>query len=124
MIRMLAKNEMIKIEDIENLKKLAKQIGSDEKIRFTYARYRMIPRVQELLNLNDLAIVYNKGCWGFGSYETHKGLGKKLVTIEDLWDNTKAKNILKDMLNDYKKNEESKRSDIFMNEFFKGMTKK
>lgn len=124
MIRMIAKDEMVRIEDIEQLKKLAKQIGSDEKIRFTYKRYKMIPRVQELLNINDLAIVYNKGCWGFGSYETHKALGKKLVTIEDLWDSTKAKKMVEDMFKDYERSEKARRSDIFMNEFFKGFTKK
>lgn len=123
MIRMIAKDEMIKIDDIEQLKKLAKQIGSDEKIRFTYPRYKMIPRVQELLKINDLAIVYNNGCWGFGSYETHKGLGKKLVTIDDLYDNTKAKKMVNDMFKNYERSEKAKRSDIFINDLLKGFTK-
>jgi tRNA A37 threonylcarbamoyladenosine synthetase subunit TsaC/SUA5/YrdC len=87
----------------------------------------MIPRVSELLRHKDLAIVHNNGCYGFGSASTHKEKGKKVVTIKQLEVNEKNKELFKKMyeqLQDYNKDKEKERSEIFMNELFGKLTKK
>lgn len=124
MLRMLKKDEMIIIENINQLKELIVCIGHDgmSKVRFIKPGMVMIPRVSELLRNNDLAIVYNNGCYGFGSASTHKEKGKKVVTIKQLEVNEKNKELLKKMyeqLQGYNKDKEKERSDIFMNELFR-----
>ena len=120
---MLEKDEMIIIENINQLKELIVCIGADgmSKARFIKPGLVMIPRVTELLRENDLAIVYNKGYYGFGSTSTHKQNGKKVVTIKQLEVNEKNKELLKKMyeqIQGYNKDKEKERSDTFMNELF------
>lgn len=126
MIRMLEKDEMIIIKNINQLKELIVCIGDDmSKARFIKPGLVMIPRVSELLRDNDLAIVYNNGCYGFGPASTHKKNGKKVVTIKQLEVNEKNKELLKKMyeqLHGYNKEKERERSDIFMNELFGKVT--
>ena len=123
---MLEKDEMIVIENINQLKELIVCIGDDmHKVRFIKPGLVMIPRVSELLSYNDLAIVYNSGCYGFGSATTHKQNGKKVVTIKQLEVNEKNKELLKKMyeqIKGYNKDKEKERSDIFMNELFGKVT--
>ena|GEM_PF-6111157 len=126
MLRMIEKDEMIIIENINQLKELIVCIGDDmSKVRFIKPGLVMIPRVTELLRENDLAIVYNNGCYGFGSASTHKQSGKKVVTVKQLEVNEKNKELLKKMyeqLQGYNKEKERERSEIFMNELFGKVT--
>ena len=124
---MIEKDEMIIIENINQLKELIVCIGDDmSKVRFIKPGLVMIPRVSELLRDNDLAIVYNNGCYGFGSASAHKENGKKVVTIKQLEVNEKAREAVNKMFEqykDYEKNKE-KRQEVFMNELFGKLTKK
>ncbi len=127
MLRMLEKDEMIIIENINQLKELVVCIGADgmSKVRFIKPGMVMIPRVSELLRHKDLGIVYNNGYYGFGSASTHKEKGKKVVTIKQLEVNEKNKELLKKMyeqIQGYNKDKEKERSEIFMNELFGKVT--
>ena len=127
MLRMLEKDEMIIVENINQLKELVVCIGRDgmNKVRFIKPGLVMIPRVSELLRDNDLAIVYNNGCYGFGSASTHKKNGKKVVKIKQLEVNEKNKELLNKMfeqIKGYNKDKEKERSDIFMSELFGKVT--